>query len=123
MDLVAHEDEDEDDDGRSMDSRRQLPRYERYQSFESGFTAPTRQGLRRFDSCGSEDSDSSQVMDPDDPKVTGKRKADLDDPEDVERAVMKQMSYKARRKLRSRIRIEFNITCTSYFSYVSPHRP
>ncbi|KAI0638241.1 DUF1212-domain-containing protein [Trametes polyzona] len=63
-----------------------------------------------FQRCDSYASNGSQVIDPDDPTVTGERKNTLDDPEDIERACMKQMSYKARRKLRQRIRIEFNIT-------------
>ena len=58
-------------------------------------------------------SNGSQVLDPDDPTVTGERKNTLDDPEDVERACLKQMNYKARRKLQQRVRIEFNITCES----------
>ena len=107
IDLMANEQGQGCED--SEDSRRQL---RHSQSFESTYTAPTRPDLRRFDSCVSDDSSYTQVIDPDDPKVTGRRKKELDDPEDIERAVMKQMSYKARRKLRSRIRIEFNITCT-----------
>ncbi|KAH9943389.1 DUF1212-domain-containing protein [Epithele typhae] len=58
-------------------------------------------------STGSSDSDA---LDPDDPRVTGVRKNQLDDPEDLEKAAMKHMTYRARRKLRARIRIEFNIT-------------
>ncbi|EJF61275.1 hypothetical protein DICSQDRAFT_61293 [Dichomitus squalens LYAD-421 SS1] len=55
-------------------------------------------------------SNNSQVLDPDDPTVTGERRNQLDDPEDIERACLKQMNYKARRKYQQRIRIEFNIT-------------
>ncbi|TFK91845.1 DUF1212-domain-containing protein [Polyporus arcularius HHB13444] len=67
----------------------------------------SRPGYGRFDSCTSA---GSQVIDPDDPTITGERKKTLDDPEDIERACMKQMNYKARRKYQQRIRIEFNIT-------------
>ncbi|PIL37204.1 hypothetical protein GSI_00897 [Ganoderma sinense ZZ0214-1] len=70
-------------------------------SHDSGY------GMRRLDSFA---SDSSQVLDPDDPTITGERRMELDDPEDIERAVMKQMSYKARRKHQQRVRIEFNIS-------------
>ncbi|GBE79531.1 hypothetical protein BKA93DRAFT_830826 [Sparassis latifolia] len=63
--------------------------------------------LRRVDSTA---SNNSQVIDPDDPTVTGERKNFLDDPEDIEKNCLRQMSYKARRKERMRIKIEFNIT-------------
>lgn len=64
--------------------------------------------LRRADSLASQDS---QALDPDDPIVTGECKMLLDDAEDLERACLRQMNYKARRKYRDRVRIEFNITC------------
>lgn len=64
--------------------------------------------LRRADSLA---SDYSQGLDPDDPLVTGEGKLLLDDADDLEKACLRQMSYKARRKHRDRIRIEFNITC------------
>ena len=107
IDLMANEDGDHCEDSR--DSRRGL---RHYQSFDSTYAASARPDFHRVDSCVSDDSSCTQVIDPDDPKVTGERKKELDDPEDIERATLKQMSYKARRKLRSRIRIEFNITCT-----------
>ena len=75
----------------------------------SGFGRPD---MHRFDSLV---SDGSQVIDPDDPTVTGERRRQLDDPEDIERACLKQMSYRARRKYQQRIRIEFNITCAQPF--------
>lgn len=68
--------------------------------------------LRRIDSLASDDS---QVLDPDDPLITGERKMLLDDAEDLERACLRQMNYKARQKYRDRIRIEFNITCKADF--------
>ena len=52
-----------------------------------------------------------QVLDPDDPLVTGRHKECLEDPEDFEQEMWRQMSYKKRRKERARIRIEYNISC------------
>lgn len=52
-----------------------------------------------------------QVLDPDDPLVTGVHKDCLEDPEDAEQEVWRQMSYRKRRKERARIRIEYNISC------------
>ncbi|KAI0788559.1 DUF1212-domain-containing protein [Abortiporus biennis] len=66
-----------------------------------------RPGLDRFNSMLSVDS---QLVDPDDPAVTGIRKRSLDDAEEAEKNIARQMSYKARRKERQRMRIEFNIT-------------
>ncbi|EMD40684.1 hypothetical protein CERSUDRAFT_44225 [Gelatoporia subvermispora B] len=63
--------------------------------------------LRRVDSMASE---ASQALDPDDPIITGERKQNLDDAEDIEKQRMRQMSYKERRKMQQRIKIEFNIT-------------
>ncbi|KAJ8454118.1 hypothetical protein ONZ51_g13212 [Trametes cubensis] len=87
--------------------RSKLYRRVRHNSFDSAATTSTRYDLHRMDSFA---SNGSQVLDPDDPTVTGERKNTLDDPEDVERACLKQMNYKARRKLQQRVRIEFNIT-------------
>ncbi|KAI0924920.1 hypothetical protein AcW1_006886 [Taiwanofungus camphoratus] len=64
--------------------------------------------LRRADSTSSE---NDPLLDADDPTVTGAQKNALDD--DVEKACLRQMSYKQRREYRSRIRIEFNITSVS----------
>ncbi|OCH94051.1 DUF1212-domain-containing protein [Obba rivulosa] len=63
--------------------------------------------LRRADSMASE---TSQALDPDDPLITGERKKNLDDPDDIEKQCMRQMTYKQRRKMQQRIKIEFNIT-------------
>jgi hypothetical protein len=57
----------------------------------------------------------SEIYDPDDPKITGFRKRELDDQEDLEKNALRQMDYKARRKERQRIKIEFNICCMSAF--------
>ena len=54
-----------------------------------------------------------QVLDEDDPLVTGVHKQCLEDPEDAEEDVWRQMSYRKRRKERSRIRIEYNSSCKS----------
>ncbi|PCH41220.1 DUF1212-domain-containing protein [Wolfiporia cocos MD-104 SS10] len=62
-----------------------------------------------MDSAASNVSDY-QVLDADDPRITGIRKATLDDPDDIEKACLRQMTYKERRKYHSRVRIEFNIT-------------
>ena len=117
IDLYANENGGREDGERGYAGRlAAMPLRRRLSSFDS--TAP-RPNYRRFDSCTSA---GSQVLDPDDPTVTGERKQTLDDPEDIERACMKQMSYKARRKYQQRIRIEFNITCASSPSSFVPCR-
>lgn len=55
--------------------------------------------------------DDEQILDPDDPMVTGAQKECLEDPEDVEKNARRLMNYKDRRKQQERIRIEFNVTC------------
>ncbi|OBZ76083.1 Pheromone-regulated membrane protein 10 [Grifola frondosa] len=97
-DNYARRNRDDDDSSESMS---------RMNSYTPSAISSQPWNLRRRDSAA---SNNSQVIDPDDPTVTGERKAQLDDPEDIEKACMRQMSYKARRKLRQRIRIEFNIT-------------
>ena len=74
-------------------------------------SAVPRQKLRRFESTTSMGSTATDLFDPDDPKVTGVKKQYLDDLEDIEKNVLRQMDYKSRRKARQRIRIEFNICC------------
>ncbi|TFK55913.1 DUF1212-domain-containing protein [Heliocybe sulcata] len=64
-------------------------------------------GLRRRESMQSE---GDELLDSDDPRVTGIKKKCLDDQEDVEKQCMKQMDYKARKKERMRMRIEFNVS-------------
>ncbi len=56
-------------------------------------------------------SNSSQVLDPDDPLVTGNRARYLDDLEDIEKNALRQMDYRSRRKHLMRVKIEFNVTC------------
>jgi hypothetical protein len=69
----------------------------------------SRHSLRREDSA---ESLYSQIVDDDDPRITG-TKGYLEDPEDVRKNALRQMDYKARRKERAKVRIEFNITCAS----------
>jgi hypothetical protein len=64
--------------------------------------------LRREDTAT---SFGSQALDEDDPRVTGRRREYLEDPEDLKRNALRQMDYRARRKERAKVRIEFNITC------------
>jgi hypothetical protein len=68
-------------------------------------------GMRRGDSTFSMTSFGSDVLDPDDPRVTGMTSTQLDDQEDLEKNTLRQMDYRARRKHIQRIRIEFNVSC------------
>ena len=52
-----------------------------------------------------------QVVEPDDPAITGAHKQWQEDYEDVEKQMVREMSYKQRRKALSRIKIEYNISC------------
>ncbi|KAF5344133.1 hypothetical protein D9758_008820 [Tetrapyrgos nigripes] len=63
--------------------------------------------LRRADSAHSVSSD---ILDPDDPRVTGARAQCLDDPEDLEKNTLRQMDYHSRRKHLMRVKIEFNVS-------------
>jgi hypothetical protein len=67
--------------------------------------------MRRGDSTFSMTSFGSDVLDPDDPRVTGMTSTQLDDQEDLEKNTLRQMDYRARRKHIQRIRIEFNVSC------------
>lgn len=51
------------------------------------------------------------AIDPDDPVLTGAHKQWQEDYEDVERQMVREMSYKQRRKQLSRVKIEYNISC------------
>lgn len=62
-------------------------------------------------------SNASEGLDPDDPLVTGARARYLEDTEDVEKNALRQMDYKARRKHLMRVKIEFNVTCTTISSF------
>ncbi|KAF8205090.1 DUF1212-domain-containing protein [Pholiota molesta] len=67
--------------------------------------------MRKDDSTFSQTSTlDSEFLDPDDPRVTGKEAGQVDDQEDLEKNVLRQMDYRTRRKHIQRIRIEFNIS-------------
>ncbi|KAJ3739513.1 hypothetical protein DFH05DRAFT_1537950 [Lentinula detonsa] len=55
-------------------------------------------------------STNSEVMDPDDPRVTGVKATYLEDPYDIEKNTLRQMDYRHRRKHLMRVKIEFNVT-------------
>ena len=74
-------------------------------------------GMRRGDSTFSMMSFGSDVLDPDDPRLTGVRATQLDDQEDLEKNALRQMDYRARRKHIQRIRIEFNVSCELCYLY------
>jgi hypothetical protein len=63
----------------------------------------------------SDNSQNSQLLDPDDPTITGVRKKCLDDYDDEKRTALRQMDYRRRRKEKQKIKIEFNVTCKSFF--------
>ncbi|KAJ3716306.1 hypothetical protein DFJ43DRAFT_1100995 [Lentinula guzmanii] len=68
---------------------------------------PFRPNLRKADSMM---STNSEVMDPDDPRVTGVKATYLEDPHDIEKNTLRQMDYRHRRKHLMRVKIEFNVT-------------
>ncbi|RDB22807.1 Pheromone-regulated membrane protein 10 [Hypsizygus marmoreus] len=78
-------------------------------SEDDAFTS-ARYNRRRADSMASMASLGSEILDPDDPRVTGVEAKYLEDPEDVEKNALRQMDYRARRKHLTRIKIEFNVT-------------
>jgi hypothetical protein len=55
--------------------------------------------------------DDDQLIDRDDPLVTGVRKKCLDDMDDVDQSARRQLSYRERREEQQRVRIEFNVCC------------
>ncbi|CAK5275592.1 unnamed protein product [Mycena citricolor] len=63
--------------------------------------------IRRMDSDA---SDHSDILDPDDPRVTGVTAQNLEDPADIDKNVLRLMDYKSRRKHLMRAKIEFNVT-------------
>jgi hypothetical protein len=67
--------------------------------------------MRRRDSAASTVSGGSDMLDPDDPRVTGVRAKYLEDPEDIEKHTLRGMDYRSRRKHRRRVKIEFNVSC------------
>lgn len=70
-----------------------------------------RPGMRRDDSEYSGNSIGSDILEPDDPRMTGKTSSQLHDQGDLEKNTLRQMDYKSRRKHIQRIRIEFNVSC------------
>ena len=74
--------------------------------------------MRRRDSAASTASGGSDMLDPDDPRVTGVRAKYLEDPEDIEKHTLRGMDYRTRRKHRRRVKIEFNVSCICPSTYV-----
>jgi hypothetical protein len=70
--------------------------------------------MRRRDSAASTASAGSDMLDPDDPRVTGVKARYLEDPEDIEKYTLRKMDYRSRRKHRRRVKIEFNVSCMRY---------
>jgi len=68
-------------------------------------------GRPRSNSNASDSDTYSEVLDPDDPRVTNITKRCLDDYEDERRNALRQMDYRQRRKEQQKIRIEFNVSC------------
>jgi hypothetical protein len=87
---------------------------------ELSFTS-TRRGIPRADSNYSCTTTGSEVYDPDDPKVTGVRTKHHIDSNEFDKEAMRSMDYRARQKLRSRVKIEFNISCTCLESQFLTH--
>lgn len=118
IELYANESEEDGRGDRAAERRmdetrvRIMHRINRYNTMDSDTTSSTRPVMKRTDSLASNDS---QVIDPDDPIITGEHKRHLHDAQDLEDACLKQMTYQDRRKYQQRIRIEYNITCTSAF--------
>lgn len=88
--------------------------YSRSQTYEAIGTPPGRTPFGRHNSNASDSDTYSEILDPDDPRVTNITKRCLDDYEDERRNALRQMDYRQRRKEQQRIRIEFNVTCEFY---------
>ncbi|KAF4619482.1 hypothetical protein D9613_005344 [Agrocybe pediades] len=89
----------------------------RFSESEYGYsTALSRRGESNYSQC----SIGSELLEPDDPRITGKSAKQLDDQEDLEKNTLRQMDYKARRKHIQRIRIQFNVSCVQ--SLAMKHR-
>ena len=73
--------------------------------------------MRRRDSAASTASGGSDMLDPDDPRVTGVTAKYLEDPEDIEKHTLRGMDYRSRRKHRRRVKIEFNVSCIYIFFF------
>ncbi|KAH0839908.1 hypothetical protein J3R83DRAFT_860 [Lanmaoa asiatica] len=84
--------------------------YSRSQAYEAVGKPPGRPRFGRNNSNASDSDTYSEILDPDDPRVTNITKRCLDDYEDERRNALRQMDYRQRRKEQQRIRIEFNVT-------------
>lgn len=73
---------------------------------------------RRAYTMESVTSAGSDLLDEDDPRVTGITAKNLEDPRDIEKNALREMDYRARRKYLARIKIEFNISCTLSCSFL-----
>lgn len=89
--------------------------YSRSQAYEAVGKLAERPPFGRYNSKASDSDTYSEVLDPDDPRVTNITKRCLDDYEDERRNALRQMDYRQRRKEQQRIRIEFNVTCKFYW--------
>jgi uncharacterized membrane protein YjjP (DUF1212 family) len=96
----------EDDESMSRRPTASRRPSEAYSDYSMGYST-SRPNMRRADSNG---SIGSQMLDPDDPRVTGLHKEFLEDPEERKREAMRLMDYRQRRKERAKVKIEFNIT-------------
>ena len=90
--------------------------YSRSQAYEAVGKSVGRPSIGRYNSNASDSDAHSEVLDPDDPRVTNITKRCLDDYEDERRNALRQMDYRQRRKEQQKIRIEFNVSCESYWS-------
>ncbi|KZT12765.1 DUF1212-domain-containing protein [Laetiporus sulphureus 93-53] len=82
----------------------------RQSSFSGSISGHLRRpSFERRDSAASNASDY-EGLDPDDPIITGMARNVLDDTGELEKAYLRSMSYKQRRKYLSRVKIEFNVT-------------
>lgn len=88
--------------------------YSRSQAYEAVGKSAGRAAFGRHNSNASDSDTYSEILDPDDPRVTNITKRCLDDYEDERRNALRQMDYRQRRKEQQRIRIEFNVTCKFY---------
>ncbi|KAF8639835.1 hypothetical protein AX17_001090 [Amanita inopinata Kibby_2008] len=77
---------------------------------DSSYTS-TRRDMRRADSMVSFASGTSDVYDPDDPRVTGIKSRRHVNSNEPDRETMKNLDYRTRQKLRTRVKIEYNLSC------------
>lgn len=75
----------------------------------------------KFRRADSNMSNGSLVIDEYDPRITGVEAKQLEDRDDIERNILRQMDYRSRRKYQQRSRIEFNVTCVFVTLFVWVH--